>query len=257
MILNSNQPYLFYNNSNDICLLYCYAAEQKQLFFGNYYYVKPWKIRIKNYALNTDREVPTITSLKGYGDVIIECNPHIYKLDNKIFLNYICGFNMGDNKPIFYFFCSVESMDESFDVLLEPTFSVIQHTFTATRYDDNCLIYVNDMNNRNSLTKKNLLTGGEAVISFGSFDILNIYRIIKIYNSDKFIMTCQDGSNLIYSYILDSKLNIIEEIKNISNQSIYKCSVLGNNLIYTVRDNSDETENRYLVEELLSPTFKI
>lgn len=83
-----------------------------------------------------------------------------------------------------------------------------------------------------------------------SYDV--IYKIQKIWNTNNFILTV--GSNEKYSsFILNENLNVIKEIKNTKNESVYKCSILDNNLMYAVKNENlelDEEESRTLILEI-------
>jgi hypothetical protein len=79
--------------------------------------------------------------------------------------------------------------------------------------------------------------------------LVYIYRLNKIFNEDKFIVTGQTADKSYLSLLTDSSFNIIKELKNNNNESVYKCSLLNNELVYTLKLNDSSYESRELVEE--------
>lgn len=233
---NSSQPFLYINNNNQKCLLYCYANSLRTLVFGTEYSIRPWKIFHKNYVTNEVVSIATPTNVENYGEVILECNPHLYS--NKLY--YTAGFNKGPNTPIVYYLCSLDI--SPLDPSQTSNFTVIQQTFTGTVVED-IAIYANP--NKNGKVLKGITNPQE-------FDLglLYIYKLNKIFNEDKFIVTGQTTDRPYFSLLVDSSFNIIKELKNNNNDPIYKCSLLDNQLIYTLKLDQDNYESRELVEEI-------
>jgi hypothetical protein len=235
-MINSSQPFLYTNNSGQKCLLYCYSPGLRTLKFGNDYSIRPWKIYHKNYETNTIELIPTPRSVPEYGEVVLECNPHCY-LDK---LYYTAGFNKGSDTPIVYYLCSLDI--SPLDPSQTSNFTVIQQTFTGTVVD-NVAIYANP--NKNGKVLKGTTNPQE-------FDLglIYIYKLNKVFNEDKFIVTGQTTEKSYLSLLVDSSFDIIKELKNNNNESIYKCSLLNNELVYTLKLDQDNYESRELVEEV-------
>jgi len=235
-MINSSQPFLYFNNSNQKCLLYCYADSLRTLVFGTEYSIRPWKIHHKNYVTNEVISIPTPTSHEAHGEVILECNPHLYS--NKLY--YTAGFNRGPNTPIIYYLCSLDI--SPLDPTVVSNFTVIKQTFSGTVVD-NVPYYANP--NKNGKVLKGIENPQE-------FDLglVYIYRLNKIFNEDKFIVTGQTADRPLFSLLTDMSFSIIKEIKNNNNDPVYKCSLLNNELIYTLKLNDSSYESRELVEEV-------
>ena len=245
---NSSQPYLYsYHNNNQ--LLYCYADSLVNLVFGTEYSIRPWKIKSKNLITNEDFEIDTPKSHPEHGNVILECNPHIAIINNIPNICYVAGFNKGDNQPIHYFLCSLPFVDLTFKNPIMSEFNIIKKTFTGYVVSNNCVIY-NDSNKfSGKLIKENLGSSEQIIIDLSSLEFINILRISKIYNQDYFLVTGQKVNTSFMSVLLDNNFNFIKEIRNENNENVYKCTLLNNKLIYTVRHDSSEIEVRSLVEE--------
>jgi hypothetical protein len=235
---NSSQPYLYYNTKNDKCLFYCYGKSTKTLVYGQPYNIKSWKIKHKNYVTNQDIEIITPSHLPGLGAVILECNPHIY--DNKLYCTL--GTNQGYNTPLVYHLCSFPILDP--DTIQLGHVDILQQTFTGTQYL-NQLIFDNPQKNGNIIIK-NL---DNKITKEITMPTQYIYKINKIFNEDKFIITGQTNELSYFSYLYDTNLNFIKEIHNSNNEHLYKCSILDNTIVYTVKNDNSELENRSLVEE--------
>lgn len=248
ILQNSNQPYLYFNEQ-DMVLLYCFADHTIDMIFGNRYTIRPWKIRRKNLTTNEDIEVNTPKSHSDYGNVIIECNPHIQTINNVSTLYYIAGFNKGPNKPIRYYLCSIPVNDLTLENIEHSNFNILKRTFTGT-VSDNYIIYNNTKSSNGKIFKKSINNSSIIeTIDLSSLGLTNILKISKIYNQNKFIITAQTQNNQFVSLLLDEDFNLIEEILNNNNESVYKCSILNDKLIYTVKVEDENIENRYLVEE--------
>ena len=235
-MINSSQPFLYVNNNGQKCLLYCYADSLRTLVFGNEYSIRTWKAYHKNYVTNEVISIPTPTSHEIHGEVILECNPHLYS--NKLY--YTAGFNKGPNTPVVYYLCSLDI--SPLDPTVVSNFTVIKQTFSGT-VADNVPYYANP--NKNG----KVLKGIENVQEF-DLGLVYIYRLNKIFNEDKFIVTGQTADKQYLSLLTDSSFNIIKELKNNNNESVYKCSLLNNELVYTLKLNDNSHESRQLVEEV-------
>lgn len=235
---NSSQPYLYYDNNDEINLLYCYGEGIKTLFFGNSYNIKAWKIYHKNYTNNTITRVSTPKAIDGLGSVILECNPHLYN-------NYLyctLGTNAGHNKPLNYHLCRFPLTDNV--SLSLGQVEVLQKTFTGTQYND-YLIFANPKKNGNLIQLDTQTSQSSDIVLPTKY----IYKINKIFNTDQFILTGQTENNPYCSYLYDNNWNFIKEITNNRQQSVYKCSILDNILIYTTKDDNTSEEIRSLVQE--------
>ena len=237
-MLNSSQPFLYNNNNGQRCLLYCYADSLRTLVFGNEYSIRPWKIHHKNYTTNEILNIPTPNSHEVHGKVVLECNPHCYS--DKLY--YTAGFNKGPNTPIIYYLCSLDISP------LDPTtvsnFTVIQQTFSGTVVN-NVPYYANP--NKNGKVLKGIENPQEFDLGLSY-----IYRLNKVFNEDKFLVTGQTADRPYFTLLTDSSFNIIKELKNNNNDSIYKCSLLDNNLVYTIKLDQESYESRELVEETIN-----
>jgi hypothetical protein len=179
--------------------------------------------------------IPTPRSSPEHGEVVLECNPHLYS--NKLY--YTAGFNKGPNTPIVYYLCSLDI--SPLDPVVVSNFTIIQETFSGTVVD-NIAYYANPSKNGKIL---------KGITNPQEFDLglVYIYRLNKIFNEDKFIVTGQTTEKSHLSLLTDMSFNVIKEIKNNNNDPIYKCSLLNNNLVYTIKVDQDSYESRELVEE--------
>jgi hypothetical protein len=233
---NSSQPFLYTNSNNEKCLLYCYADSTRELFFGSSYSIRPWKIRHKNYVTGTETPISTPTAVQQYGEVILECNPHLYS--NKLY--YTAGFNKGPNNPIIYYLCSLDI--NALDPSETSNFQVIQQTFTGTVVDN--ILYCANPDKNGKLIKIDSHNTTEIDVGY-----VYIYKINKIFNDNKFIVTGQSATRPYFSLLFDENFSLIKEIKNSSDEAIYKCSLLNNSLVYTLKLDDSSYESRELVEE--------
>jgi hypothetical protein len=246
MILeNSNQPYLFLNKqNNDIILLYCYADSLIELQYGNKYSIKPWKIKYKNLTTNIEKNIDTIKFYKDFGNVVVECNPHIINIKNKQYLYYNIGFNKGINFPIIYYLCRVEI--DSDGILDNNTFELIYRCFSGTALDDDIIIFCNQINNFISIynyKNEKLLN----TIDYKTQKLISVLKINKIYNDNNFILTGMEENNTYVSLLLDENFEYIQHLSH-NNNFVYKCSLLKDYLfVYTDRLSDDSTENRRLI----------
>lgn len=232
-----NQPFLFLNENKEKCLLYCNSEQKKELFFGKVFYIDPWKIYYKNYngiffELNTPKE------LEGYGKVILECNPHLFYKENQLHIGYTAGFSKGKNTPIIYYYLNAK-INSDFSVIYDT--QVIKKTFSGS-YINEDLYYVKKTPEKDFLIKNENILNLDLNIKF-------IYRICPIFlNKSFFIITFSDEKK-DQSWIFSAEGVPIIEIKNLNNESIYKCSILNEDLIYTKKVNKNE---RILVEEKIN-----
>lgn len=215
--------------------------------FGNSFTIRPWKIRYKNLDSGFDEIVPTHRYQDGYGKVLVECNPHISIINNQLTLLYTAGFSNGRDTPIKYYYCAMDSDDYTFMTL--RNFRIIQPTFTACLFNDK-IIYVQKTKDGDKLMSKSYGVEAGEEISVGNLDLVEVVRISKIFNQNKLIMTGRNGFNIDTSYIVNSDLQVEKAIKNQYDYDVYKCSILDNQLAYTVKINpQSNNEHRSIVIE--------
>jgi len=225
-----HQPYISSN-----FLLYCFAENPIKLNFGGEYELVPWKIWKKN---SNGIESEINTPQNGiYGDVILECNPHIINKDNNLYLGYTAGFNNGLNTPIVYYYINIP-IDDNLNIIGDM--SIITKSFSSCFIQDKLLSIDHKHGNDKLIINEELFKL--------PFEYQFIYRVTNIFNDqNKFIVTVADENNIYHSYLLDFNNNF-KEIKNLANESIYKCSILNNKLAYAVKNSSKE-EARIIIEE--------
>lgn len=232
-----NQPFLFLNENEEKCLLYCNSEQKRELFFGNVFYIDPWKI-YKNYN-GLLSELNTPTELEGYGKVILECNPHLFYKENQLYIGYTAGVSKGKNTPIIYYYLN-SKINSDFSVIYDT--QVIKKTFSAS-YINEILYYVK------KTLEKDLFIKNETVLNL-HFNIKYIYRICPIFSKNNYFIITFNDEIKDQSWILNAEGTPIVEIKNLNNESVYKCSILNDDLIYTKKVNSND---RVLIEEKLNP----
>lgn len=248
MLNNSNQPYL-YEFDSDKLLLYCYSASISSLYFGNEYFIKPWKIYLYNFTSSNIKSVETISYYENYGDVVVECNPHLIKHDAKYYLYYNAGFNNGKNTPIVYYLCRVEVSDPYLTKIDHDTFSVLHRCFSASPISISQIISVDHQNssylNIYDLTHSRFIKSVKLI----DYNIHNILKVTKVFNQDKYIVvTSSKDHNSFSSHVLDKNFNYLYELCDPCGNSIYKSSILnGTTLAYTLRIQDGSIENRQIV----------
>jgi hypothetical protein len=236
---NSSQPYL-YVNENNLLMLYCFAESSVTRVFGDASYkVRPWKIKL--YNLNTDLNITlnTITSLPDKGQVVVECNPHIFIHNNQIELCYTAGFAKTATSPIVYYFCSMKSDNLSFDNLYD--FQIISKTFNGTYLNSNNYLLIDKKNYDVDTITQNLKINNKIIDSYSNFNLEEILRIINVFNSNYFLITGKKENNYI-SYLLNNDLSINKKIQNNNNENVYKCSIYPKVLAYTNVLNTEEQD---------------
>lgn len=244
---NSSQPYLYKDSSDATCLLYCHAEQTLNLLFGNSFRIRPWKIRYRNLNSNFDEIIPTNRYQEGYGKVLVECNPHINLINNQLTLFYTAGFSNGRDTPIKYYYCAMDSEDYTFMNL--SNFRIIQPTFTACIFNDK-IIYIQKTQHSDKLMSKDYGSDNATEITVSGMDLIEIVRITKLFDQNKLIMTGRNPENIDTSYLINSDLHVEKAIKNIYNYNVYKCSLLDNQLAYTVKVNPhSDNEHRQIVLE--------
>jgi hypothetical protein len=233
-----HQPYLSSN-----FLLYCSAENSIKLNFGGEYELVPWKIWKKD-SNNVESEINT-PKYGIYGDILVECNPHILIKDNNLYLGYTAGFNQGLNTPIVYCYINIP---------IDSNLNIIGDMNIITRSFSSCLI-------QNKLFSIDHKHGHDKLIVNDElfklpFEYKFIYRLTNVFEQeDRFIITVSDLDGVYRSYLIDFKGNF-KEIKNLAGDSIYKCSIYNNKLVYAVKDSEDK-EARRIVEETFSSNLNI
>jgi len=231
LVMQKNQPYLFRDPSGREGLLYCGAEAPVTLVFGNPYSLLPWKIWISQ---DGDRELATPRSHPQHGQVILECNPHLQVQGGQVLLRYIAGFNKGPNTPIVYRFCSLQT-DWATEQVGE--WEVGEAGFSAA-WIEGAFYKV-----KKTSAGDHLLRDG---VNLGAvFGFQNIYRVCPVHEEARFIIT-GDRGGVARSYLCSPDLSESEEIKNLAGESVYKCTLLGDRLVYTVKS---EGEPRSLRDE--------
>lgn len=251
MILhNASQPYLF-NNASTSHMLYCYADHSIDLSYGtSTYTIRPWKIKKINLDTQESSIVQTALYHPEYGSVVLECNPHIYIKDGIVKLYYTAGFMKTENGPIVYYLCSMTADNMNLEHLSQ--LSIIEKTFSGTMINDNELLCVNKAYGKDILVRKILNSNNGSIISTDTLQIEEILRLTKRFDNNQIIITGKTHQKNYVSYLLDNTLSNGEVIHNSYNMDIYKCSILGNTMAYTVRNESyspEEVESRSIVIE--------
>ena len=242
---NSHQPYL-YSYLNNKYLLYCYCDHESSLLFHTEEYkIKLWKIHLKLlFGQNRDIILPTINNYKDYGNIVLECNPHIYQ-NFETGISYLCytaGFQKNETAHIEYFLCRVKINDLSTLDIDNTTFEILQKAFTGTIFSENIIYEAVNKTNHTSVLMKN-----NEIIDI-NLKYNHIYKIANVFDTKNFIITYSTEDNSQHSCVLDSNLQPIREIKNSLGESVYKCSLLDNLLVYACGDGDSD---RYLKLESL------
>ena len=244
---NSHQPYL-YSYLNNKYLLYCYADHESSLLFNTEEYkIKLWKIHLKLLFGSQYKDIilPTITNYQDYGNIVLECNPHIYQNfeTGELYLCYTAGFQKHSTSHIEYHLCKVKINDLPVFDIDNSTFEVIKQTFTGTLFNDMIIYVGSDKTNHKSVLMKN-----NDIIDIKELKYNHIYKITNVFNTENFIITYSAEDDTNHSHILDSHLQPIREITNTAGSPVYKCSLLDNLLVYAGGDGDSE---RYLKLEYL------
>lgn len=224
---NYSQPYLYERNGT-INMLCCYAKKTiSDQFNKRVYSIKPWKIHliedIKNNKIASKIDLPKY--IKGYGYVLVECNPCVYS-DNSL-LTYTCGFKKNPQSAVYYYVVSIDAEYKNIKVL-HRSFNGVLH---------NGLLYCTSSENRGKNIDIIDIVGERKIGTNQIIDNGSIIRISKIFDSNKFIVTyCSRKGN--DSIILDENLKKEQNILN----DLYKCSIYKNYLAYTTTE--PYTENR-------------
>lgn len=237
-MINSSQPFL-YNAGSSNYMLYCYSDKVSNFYYHGYYAARPWKIYWKNLDSGESRVVKTLRYHPKYGSSLIECNPHTYpESPNTLYWN--AGFCLGGNHPIVYYLVSMEAYDSTFLDFRPETFRVIQQCFTGTLIDNRLLIRQTGFKNAN------LQISNDSLKNFSNLGFKHILKINRLYNENKYILTGEDSNKHAFSVLLDEDFSLHKQIKNNLGQDVYKCSILGNQLVYTSKDQAETIETRSL-----------
>tara|TARA_R110000868_G_scaffold129251_1_gene337827 strand:- start:129 stop:1103 length:975 start_codon:yes stop_codon:yes gene_type:complete len=241
-MIYKNQPFLFLNNDNKECLFYCEAEKTITLHFGNDYEITPWKVALIVDGVKTDIQLPRL--LSEFGDIVIECNPHIIVENESPVFYYVAGFLLNEGSPIIYYLCSLET-DWEFKEF--KNLKIIKNTFSGT-------IINNEIISTNHFGRLNVRD-----IIYDSFgDIEHIYRIIPIYQNKNYFLITASINKEDVSIVVKSDLSLYCVLKNKENKNVYKSTILNNKIIYTVKNvNSSLVEDRSLVEEEFANDFEL
>lgn len=235
ILSNYSQPYLY--EETNINLLCCFADSLIEDYFDHHqYFIKPWKIHLfKN--INVDNASSIRLDLpcyiEGYGYVLIECNPCVYKNSN--IMTYTCGFKMNPRSAVRYYFVKVEIDNNSY-----KNFQILSQAFNAIIIDDYIYQISKDKHcievlSLNTLEQINSYTIVEEEMS-------SINRISRVYNSNDLILTIATPTSES-SMLVDINMDIKKMLKD-SDTNIYKCSLYKNYLAYTIKDSNDIQEKR-------------
>lgn len=243
-INNSSQPFLYPDH-----ILYCYAEHNIELFFGQPFNIRPWKIRNRNILSGHDYEIPTNRYHDELGRVVLEANPSVAYNNNKWTIYWTAGFSNGKNTPIRYYYCSMDSNDDSLQNLVN--FQIIQQTYTGAVVTGSLLFKDETSSNPDTnLVSKVINTDSLQAVHVDNLNLSNIDKITSIFGSDDFIVGGTDLNNLSVSYVIDQNYTIRQRLKNSYNYDVYKCSVFNNTLAYTVHTNKyTQNEHRTIVVE--------
>lgn len=219
-----NQPFLF-SDGTDRAMLCCRAAEAVTLDFGGPYRVDPWKIWLEG-----SQPRPLLTPKEGpAGTIIIECNPHLFRKNGSWHLGYNAGFHKGPGTPVVYHHVSLET-----DLALEE-FGPLQ--FGARSFSA-CRIGPHFYSVQKTASGDRLLMDGLTVnLPFAHH---SIYRICPVFErEDVWLMTVAeddtDRSWMVHSANLEAT-----PVVNVLGDNVYKCSLLGSELAYTVKGPGSE-----------------
>ena len=238
-----NQPYLFFNKNNEECLFFCKAEKTITLQFGNNYEITPWKIALFVNGIEIEIKLPTLQF--AHGRVVIECNPHIIIKNELPIFYYVAGFMLNPGAPILYYLCSLETNWQFSEF---KNFKIIKQTFTGTVINDKIITG----NKEGQLFVEDIVY--EPFANIGS-----IYRVIPIHaNKNYFLITVSLTNGEDTSFVVSNDLNFYSVLKNKKNKNIYKCSILQNKIIYTVKNtNGGAIEDRSLVVEEYANDFEL
>lgn len=247
-LLNSSQPYL-YNSNNDLMLLYCFATEPITRYFRqNSYQIKPWKIYNYNLINDSNLSINTPTTITDKGQVIVECNPHVYTHNNYVELIYTAGVAIDSQAPIVYYICSIKSDNLNFNNLYD--FNILASRIFNGTYHNNNLLLIDKTNiAKDTLAEKNPETG-DIINTYSHFDFTEILRIVNVFDNDKYIITGKYNDSY-KSYLLNHDLSINSTLKNSNNEDIYKCTMYSNLLAYTVMGEGSYEDRSIILEPLI------
>jgi hypothetical protein len=214
-----NQPFLFSNGSGR-SMLCCRTSQPLTLEFGGPYQIDPWKIWLEDTqprSLSTPTEGPA-------GEIIIECNPHLFRQNGAWYLGYNAGFHQGAGTPVVYHHVCLET-----DLALEE-FGPLQ--FGAKSFSS-CRIGPHFYSVQKTAVGDRLLRDGQPVTM--QFAHQSIYRICPVFErEDVWLMTVSDGS-VDRSWMVNAASLAATPVVNAAGDNVYKCSLLGSELAYTVK----------------------
>lgn len=192
-IQNSNYPYLFSHN-NEIKLIYTYTESYLTRAFGSSSYsYKPYRLYLTNIADYNPIRINTPLFSETYGNILWEFNPQIIQNDNTISLIYNAACSMGDDGPIIYNLCSIDSEDYTFSNL--SNFKILSMGYTGTVPENT--------NINNSIS-----------------DIVELLYMTKIFNNSNYLIGCRKAEG--YStYLFDMATGNATKVKD-SYASVYQ-----------------------------------
>jgi hypothetical protein len=228
-----NQPFLFERKDSKNWVLYCNSTRKLSLFYGGKYSIDPWKVYLRapsgyKAKINTPSELPI-------GKVALECNPHLYEVEGELRLGYIVGVHNGHNTPVVYWAVNAKV---DLDARTVDDVNITVRAFSAAIINGK-LYYVSK-----SLEPDKLIVD-QTPMSL-PFQVSVIYRVCPIWGEpDWFMLTGRDETG-DRSWVVHSSGHKAFEVLNSKGQSVYKCTVLNQTLIYAEKQIP---EGRILVEE--------
>jgi hypothetical protein len=276
---NSNYPFLFKNELNEECLLFCLSSRhEKNLKLGEFPYTKEQnKILLLN--LNTREEyelnIPVFLSsdhklldtyIYDYGETekitelndgtqnLIEIidlkNPHVKAIDNKILLIFTASVVFKGNSKIQNFLAKMESSSLNLKDLSNLEF--IQYSKAGTLTDTGDILYVQEQKDQYLIDKLVLKKNGvdkKLEIDLKYFDIKLIDRVCSVYDTPNFVFTCTLASDgLTHTFMLYDNLSKCFEVFLDKNNPMPISTFYLNRFIY-VNQEKDLTQyiNRHLL----------
>lgn len=219
-----NQPFLF-RQGDHIAMLGCRSGEPLNLQFGRAYQIHPWKIWLEG---DLPRPLPTPTQGPA-GAIVVECNPHLFRHDDRWHLGYCAGFNQGPGTPVVYHHVWLET-----DLSLGH-FGPLQF---GSRSFSACRVGQNLYSVQKTADGDRLLRDGLPV--FLPFACQSIYRICPVFErDDMWLMTVADAG-LDRSWLVTAASLQATPVLNAAGQHVYKCSLLDDHLAYTVKGPGQE-----------------
>lgn len=219
-----NQPFLF-RQGIQRAMLCCRSTGPLTLQFGTPYQIDPWKIWLEG---DSPRPLPTPTQGPA-GSILVECNPHLFRHNDQWHLGYNAGFHQGPGTPVIYHHVWLET-----DLSLEH-FGPLQ---IGTRSFSACRSGPNILSVQKTADGDRLLRDGLPVSLPFAYE--SIYRLCPIFaRDDVWLMTVADAG-LDRSWMVTAATLESAPVLNAAGEHVYKCSLLDDQLAYTVKGPGPE-----------------